>query len=344
MPNIFNEESQTPDWVTEGEDGADAVEEVTNLDDDEQEAPVAEPQAEAAPPAEPTETAPVESEAVEAVTESASEEPAPVQADQPVEVDWQKRFGDTRRAWEAERQQSNARIEQLEGQNQQLTAAMNKVVPILQQLAKKPPTDDQLAQAGIDPDVYKVAAPLIEREVANRTQGIEQRFAAEAEQRQREAIAAEEQRYNAEVASTVSSFMAEKGIAKESELDGTIGTFLIRLDRESQARGLDPIDLTDRGWLELGLEAAQSPSLRAQLLANPQLVGDDDYVGLARKQAALIDGVQPAAPPSPEQQETEPLPHVVRGSGGPPKKGLPRDDDPLADAKALAVKEQSGIF
>lgn len=325
MTSVFDDYSQEPDWAKD-------VVSATNVD---------------APPQEPTE----EPAAAQRVAQEAQGEPqgepeppsegevrgepqgetpegeTPQEAQK--EVPWEKRYSDLFRHYQTRMNEMRA----IEEQNAKLQAALEKVVPLIRQMAAPDHLpEEELQRQGIDPEVYKAVKPVIDREVDARLKAIQAQTEAERQ-------AAEIRRMEEEIASTVASFMEERQIEQGSELDLALGTFIQELQAASDAIGLPPLDLRDRSLYDIALEAAKSPALRDILLANPRYIDDDRYVELARRQAALIEGVRPVT-----TQDKQPLPHVARGGGRGNPQGTPRNDDPLADVKALVAGESSGVF
>ena len=351
-PSVFEGGGPMPDWASDDSavvDSPDAPldpDAPTNLDEVEVEptgpTPVEAPAAEETAPSPASEETPVpdssDATAAEPAVGTAESETPPE-----VEIDWEKRYGDLFRT----RQQEAAQRAQLVADNQRYQAALEQALPMLQQMAqaKREPTPEQLEKAGIDPDLYKQIAPVIEARVSEREQAIRSEMA---QTQARDAAISE----RAAQQSTIASFMQAKGIEKESDLDYKVGTFVERFASRMvdaglvDQEGVVDLDMADPSFYEIAFEAAQSPAFARELLANPHFIHDDEYVALAREHAALLQGVKP---PTTQSQGTPasktPLPNVTRAGGaGNPQPGSPLSDDPLADAKALVAEQSKSVF
>ena len=272
------------------------------------------------------ETAEEVAEQVTAAAEELTSEP---------EVDWKKRYDDTRRHVNRQAEQLKA----LETDKAQLEAALGQAIPYLQQLVGGQPvvqSDEDLAKLGVDPEAYKALEPLLQQRIDARTQALEAQMAAERTARQ-------DAEYRAGVSSAIENFfLTHPDVPKGSDMDDEIGNTVRLLASSWEAAGYE-VGWDDPSLYDLAYEAAQHPLLRDILAKNPQYAEDEEGLALARDLASLREAKAGASQPKTPARTP---PHVEKGgtTGPAGKAAAPQVEDPWEAVKALAEQEKKSVF
>jgi hypothetical protein len=281
-----------------------------------------------------------------------------------LEKGYRERSDMWRRALEAQRAES-ARAEQAEAERLQYEQALRSAIPLIEQAAQReqqihawaeqvrnetgyypqgyqPPAPGQGPPAGLAPqDVQR----LVEERLA-----AERASWAEQTQRQQEAAALEQ---------TVMSFYSEHPeVEPYGALDTEITDAMAELDNApawAQIRNADGsygvvVDPTDRGSLDVLYEAVQRPALLEVLKFRPDYFTSEAGLQLARRDAALIEGVPPTTTPTTAtvpasragRRAGQRVPFAEDASGTLPQNQGPDLSDPWEAIKAVDAKPTDG--
>jgi hypothetical protein len=203
-----------------------------------------------------------------------------------------------RRAVEA-RKAEEQRAAYAEAQYLQLQAALQQVVPTLQQAAQREVQYHNWArqyaeQTGSWPEGYTPpqAPPPVGTQDVNTI--IEQRLAQE-----REAMAAQvaqQQEYQQLEGAVLGFYQDHPEVEPYGPLDNEITDAMTTLNESWSDTGTE-VDPSDRGSLEVLYEAAQRPALLAVLQMKPQYFESDYGLQLARMEASVLEGAPATTQP-----------------------------------------------